>query len=66
MKSPNKSRNWKTMFALTAVGALHAASCSSEDLRAVVVGLSAAANVIQNQEDRDVSFSDWLASELQD
>lgn len=65
MKSPNRTRSWKGMLTLMAMGMLHAASCSSEDLRAVVVGLSAAANVIENQ-DSDISFSDWLASELQD
>lgn len=39
--------------------------CSSEAINAFIIGLNAAAGQIEN-ENRDVTFEDWLESEFDD
>lgn len=46
-------------------GLFFSSSCSSSDIRAVVAGLEAAAHEL-NQDENDVTFLDWVQSELDD
>ena len=51
-----------TLAALTLTG-----GCTETELRALLAGLEAAARILETQAaDEDVSFQDWLASELND
>lgn len=46
-------------------GLFFSSSCSSTDIRAVVAGLEAAAQEL-NEDENDVTFLDWVQSELDD
>jgi hypothetical protein len=55
-------------LALTILGALatvRALSCTPQQLNAVLVGVNAIADAV-NQQEEDVSFFDWLEQELDD
>lgn len=55
-----------TRAAIATSGAmLISGGCSSEALRALIIGLDAAAGQIDH-ENEDISFSDWLDSEFHD
>ena len=42
-----------------------AVSCSPTEVRAVISGIEAAARILDDRnDDDDISFGDWLASEL--
>jgi len=53
------------LAALTS-GTIFAAGCSDTAVRAVAAGISAAASSINNSRDEDISFADWVISELED
>lgn len=67
MTKAANDRKWKGLVAMFGATMLFStgSSCSSDSLRAVVIGLDAAANQIE-QDNRDISFGDWLSSELDD
>ena len=54
----------KTMAGLCAAGLLLGGSCRA-DLEAIAVGLDAAARHMDDNDD-EISFSDWLRDELND
>ncbi len=58
---------WKWLSA-TSSGLVFAAACSSTEVRqAVLAGVEVAADqLLNNSEDDDVSFGDWLSDELND
>ncbi len=57
----------KAAVALTAAGVLLGTSCSSSELQAVVAGLEAVAHSFDdNARDNDITFGEWLLSELDD
>ncbi len=58
-------RLWRLGVCLGVVGTVWGTSCSSSQIQAVIVGLEAAANSL-DEEDDDISFADWLADELED
>jgi len=50
----------------TLTGTVFAGGCGSDALSAVVVGLNAAAQSLNDSQDEDLSFGDWLLDELGD
>lgn len=65
--SQRSFRHWKTVVGISASGMLFASSCGSIELEAIVVGIDAAARHISDgQKADDISFGDWLLSELGD
>jgi hypothetical protein len=52
-------------LAATAAGSVFAGGCSTTQVQAVAAGLDAILRNLQ-QDEEDVSFGDWLASELSD
>jgi hypothetical protein len=54
---------WKSLLCLTAAGCAFATSCSSEQVGAVLAGIQVATDELSNSNDQ-ISFGDWLASEL--
>lgn len=65
----NRKRTWTRvgMSAALLVGGstFMNTGCSPEVIRALIIGLDAAAGQIE-EDNRDVRFSDWLHSELDD
>ncbi|MGB2986277.1 MAG: hypothetical protein WBE26_10370 [Phycisphaerae bacterium] len=58
---------FKTAAGLCAAGVLLGSSCSSSELEAIVTGVEAAANSLDNREHEDnITFGEWLLSELDD
>lgn len=56
----------RIMVALGGGGLMFAEACTSEQVQqAIVAGLDTATNQLLNPPDDDISFGDWLASELQ-
>lgn len=63
------SYGFRAFVASAGSGLLLAGSCSSAEVKqAVLAGVEVAANDLLNnaQEDDDISFGDWLSSELED
>jgi len=57
----------KVAAGLCTAGMLFAASCAADDVRALMIGVDAAARYLDNgSTDDDISFSDWLMDELGD
>ncbi len=56
---------WRLSVCLGVAGTVFGTSCSSSQIQALVAGLEAAANTI-DEEDDDISFTDWLVDELED
>ena len=65
--NPNlKTRKlWSVIAAMCAAGTLFGMSCSAEQVEALVVGVGAAADQLEGQND-SVSFGDWVSSQLAD
>ena len=57
---------WRIVLGLGTTGTLFAASCSSAQIDAVLLGLQVAAETLQAEEDDDISFGDWVRDELED
>ena len=58
-------RVWKTIAASAgAAGLLLASSCNLADLQAVAVGVDAATQYLEDED--DMTFGEWLMSELDD
>ena len=60
-----KNRLVRLTAAALSGGVLAGTSCSSDAIHALVIGLEAAASELDGERD-DISFSDWLESELDD
>ena len=54
----------RALVLLAGSGLLFSSSCGFEELEAIIVGVDAAASHLEG--DRDISFTDWLASEFDD
>jgi hypothetical protein len=66
MHERNRFHRFMSRAAVAALGSAYMnAGCSPEALRALIIGLDAAAGQIQ-EENGDVSFEDWLESEFDD
>ena len=61
-----KRRLLKTGAALAVTGLLFSSSCSLDNLEAVMVGLDAATSHLDRQQNDDITFGEWLLSELDD
>jgi hypothetical protein len=62
-----KRKLWRGAVALCAAGTLFGGSCSSDQLNAVAAGFGAVADELSHQQTvDDISFGDWLLSELDD
>jgi hypothetical protein len=59
------TRRIAAFLAATAAGSVFAGGCSTTQVQAVAAGLDAILRNLQ-QDEEDVSFGDWLASELSD
>lgn len=63
-------KRWiRTIVGLSACGAALTVSCGSNELRAVVAGIEAVAGSLEranDDADEDLSFGEWLLSELDD
>ena len=60
---------WRRAAAgVVAGGFVLASGCTVSDVQTVIAGISAVADLVSSAtaEEQDVSFSDWLASELSD
>jgi hypothetical protein len=53
-------------LAATAVGTAFGAGCTNAQVQAVAAGLDFIIRDLQDEEDDDISFGDWLESELND
>ena len=51
---------------VAAGGTVLASSCSTSDVKAILAGVEVATNVLDRGHNNDISFSDWLSSELDD
>ena len=56
---------WRSVIGLFAAGTLLGTACDQQTLDALTAGLEAAAQQLQEQDD-DISFGDWLESEIED
>lgn len=66
MMSQSKMRRLLMAAMVLASGSTFMTSgCSIEAIRALIIGLDAAAGQIQ-EENRDITFSDWLEDEFDD
>jgi hypothetical protein len=63
---PTTSDLMKALAALCAAGVVLAASCSPNQMRAIMVGFEAATDSLEGRDRSDINFSDWLMSELDD
>ena len=55
------------ILAACASGMLFGATCSSDQIRALTIGIQAATNALDDQDrNDDISFGDWLSDELKD
>ncbi|MBI4717824.1 MAG: hypothetical protein HY763_08480 [Planctomycetes bacterium] len=57
-------RTMRGLVAALAGGMLAASSCETADVRAVIAGLDAAADQIND--DENISFGEWVSSQLDD
>ncbi len=66
MERTNWRRKWiRTAVAASSAGMLFASSCSTDQLQAVAAGLDVVFASL-NDTDDNITFGDWLLSELQD
>jgi hypothetical protein len=68
-KQSGVKRLFRAVAGFGAVGVVLGGSCSAAEMQAVVAGLEAVARTLQaveNDETDEISFSDWLVSELED
>jgi len=68
MSLTRKLANRKLFWALMPLSScLFEATCTTEQLQAILTGVDVVADELLTQEDEDdISFEDWLASELTD
>ena len=57
---------WRAGLVVAAGGTALASSCSTSEVRSVLSGIQAVTVEIDEANNQDISFSDWLASELDD
>ncbi|MFH1109006.1 MAG: hypothetical protein V1790_07415 [Planctomycetota bacterium] len=55
---------WRAAILLSAAGTMLEASCSTDQVRAVLAGVEVATNQLDQAQNDNISFGDWLASEL--
>ena len=55
---------WRTAFLVAAAGTLLESSCSTAEVKAILTGIEVATNQLNQAENDNISFGDWLASEL--
>ena len=57
---------WRAGLVLAAGGTVLASSCSTDQVKAILAGVEVATNQLDQARNDDISFGDWLASELDD
>ena len=72
----NSTQLKRTLVGLTASGLLLGTTCTAQDLRAVVIGIEAAASALDpgtsgtqimiSEPDNDLNFGEWIISEIND
>ena len=55
---------WRAAILLSAAGTMLEASCSTDQVRAILAGVEVATNQLDQAQNDSISFGDWLASEL--
>ena len=55
---------WRAAILLSAAGTMLEASCSTDQVRAILAGVEVATNQLDQAQNDNISFGDWLASEL--
>ena len=55
---------WRAAVLLTAAGTVLETSCSTDQVKAVLAGVEVVTNQLDQAQNQDITFGDWLASEL--
>lgn len=55
---------WRAGLVVAAGGTVLASSCSTSEVRTVLAGVEAVTNEIDRARNDNISFSEWLSSEL--
>ena len=56
---------WRGAILLSAAGTMLETSCSTDQVRAILAGVEVATNQLDQAQNDNISFGDWLASELE-
>jgi hypothetical protein len=57
---------WRAGLVLAVGGTVLASSCSTSEVKAILAGVEVATNQLDQARNDNISFGDWLASELDD
>lgn len=57
---------WRAGLVVAAGGTVLASSCSTSDVKAILAGVELVTNQLDNFQNDNISFGDWLSSELDD
>ena len=55
---------WRAAILLSAAGTMLETNCSTDQVRAILAGVEVATNQLDQAQNDNISFGDWLASEL--
>lgn len=55
----------RSMFALTSAGMVFSSSCSAGEVKAILDGVEVAAAGIAQEDQSNVSFTDWLSAHIE-
>ena len=55
---------WRTAILVAGAGTVLETSCSTDQVRAILAGVEVATNQLDQIHNDNISFSDWLSSEL--
>ena len=58
------NRTWRAAILLSAAGTMLETNCSADQVRAILAGVEVATNELDQAQNDNISFGDWLASEL--
>ena len=61
----NRRALWRGAAALSATGILFGATCTTDQIEAIAIGVEAVASELDHQDD-NLSFGEWLADEVRD
>lgn len=55
---------WRVGLVVAAGGTVLASSCSTSEVKAILAGVTDITNQLDNSQNDNISFGDWLSSEL--
>ena len=55
---------WRTAIVVAAAGTVLETACSTDQVKAVLAGVEVTTNQLEQTQNDNISFGDWLASEL--